>query len=528
MSSSRWDRIAQLYEEARALPAEERAAFLDAQGDEPKTREEVVSLLDAREQAGGFFDALAEEALPALQSDAEEADEAPSMAALDLEGRRLGPYRLDEEIGTGGMGVVYRAVRVAGDFEQTVAVKLLRPLLPAADAADRFRAERQVLARLDHPNIARLIDGGVTERGRPYLVMEHVDGVPLTAYAERHDLNLEARLDLLQQVLGAVRAAHRQLVVHRDLKPSNVLVTEVDGAPRVKLLDFGIAKLLDDALPVARLQTRTGQRLMTPAYAAPEQVSGDEITTATDVYQLGVLAYELLAGTRPFDLAEKSLTEVERILLDEEPAPPSDVAGTGAGDLRGDLDTIVLTALRKEPDRRYGSVEALAADLERYRAGEPVEARPATLGYRAKKFVSRNRTAVGAGVLVLLLGVAYAVTVTVQANRLAAQRDRAQREAETTKEVKSYLVGLFRAGNPMASGEEEPSAEDLLQRGIEQAGSAGGGWPIRFITAVSLSGGRTWRHPIPILWRASTASAPCFVRKPITGGRFRTSGRPVR
>lgn len=468
MEADRWTQVERLFGSAREVPPDERVEWLQEHCDEPAMREEVVSLLSAREQAPEFFEAAAREVVSPMLDEFGDGGESLD-GTLDLAGQTIGGYRLVEEIGIGGMSVVYRAERVEADFEQTVAVKLLQRCLHVTDAADRFRAERQMLASIDHPSIAQLIDGGVTEGGRPYLVMEYVDGVPITTYAEEKGLDLPARLDLLGQVLDAVEAAHRQLVVHRDLKPSNVLVTETDDGPRVRLLDFGIAKLLDDSMPVTRPQTRTGQQLMTPAYAAPEQVAGDEITTATDVYQVGVLAYELLAATRPFDLTGKSLTEVERILLEDEPEKPSERAETKDAQLRGDLDTIVLKTLRKEPERRYRSVEALAADLERYQQGEPVEARPATLGYRAKKFVQRNRTVVGAAVLIFLLAIVYAVTVTMQANRLAEQRDRAQREAETTEEVKAYLVDLFRTGNPMESSAEDLSAETLLRRGIERA-----------------------------------------------------------
>ncbi len=474
MSSVSWSRIESLYERAREVPPEERAAFLREHCDDAALRDEVASLLAAREEAPGFFEDVAEGALGPLLEKVDEMGEGEAFDPPDLTGKQVGPYRLVEEIGMGGMGIVYRAERSDGKFERAVAVKLLRRRLHAEEAAQRFRAEGQVLASLKHPNIAGLLDGGVTEGGQPYLVMEHVGGVPLTTYAEDHDLGLDARLDLLTQVLEAVQAAHRQLVVHRDLKPSNMLVSETESGPQVKLLDFGIAKLLDDSLPVTQPQTRTGQHLMTPAYAAPEQVAGDEITTATDVYQLGVLAYELLAGVRPFELSGKSLTEIERILLDTVPRDPSEADGGDGVDpsqIRGDLDMIVMKALRKEPGRRYRSVEALAADLARYWAGEPVEARPATFRYRARKFVSRNRTVVGVSALVVLLGLAYAVTVTVQANRLAAQRDRARTQAAKAEQVSDFLVNLVGDTDPYATdgaGGEDLRVSTVMDRGAER------------------------------------------------------------
>ena len=476
MSDDQWPRAKQTLNDLLEADPDDRVAWLDARcGGDAALRAEVEGLLGAYEEGPVGPDEEGGDWVTASGA-------AVGPAAEDLQGRRVGPYRLVEEIGVGGMGVVYRAERADGAFERAVAVKLLQRRLHTGDAAARFRAERQVLASLDHPHIARLIDGGVTGGtaegeiagegpdggGRPYLVMELVEGTPITEYADTHNLGVEARLDLLGQVLGAVQAAHRQLVVHRDLKPSNVLVTETEeGGPQVKLLDFGIAKLLGEALPGPRPETRTGLHLMTPAYAAPEQVKGEEITTATDVYQLGVLAYELLSGARPFDLAETSPAEVERIVCEEEPETPSVRAGAGpvAPDrLRGDLDVIVLKALRKEPGRRYRSVEALGTDLRRYRNGEPVEARPATLEYRAKKFVSRNQTLVVAGVLVLLLGIAYAVTVTVQANRLAEERERARKQAEAAEQASAVLVDLFEAADPYEST-DTLTAETLLRRG---------------------------------------------------------------
>jgi len=470
MSADSSDRVQSLYQRMLTLPPDERDAFLAETCDDPDVRKEVRSLLRARKEATGFFDGLTEDVVGPLKRDAIDREDW-SLQSERLLDREIGRYRLAEEIGVGGMSVVYRAERV-GDFEQTVAVKLLQRRLHASGAEDRFRAERQVLASLDHPNIASLIDGGVTEGGRPYLVMEYVDGVPITTYAGETNLDAEQRLDLLEQVIRAVQVAHRQLVVHRDLKPSNVLVTETDDGPQVKLLDFGIAKLLDDSLPVTRPQTRTGHHLMTPAYASPEQVTGEEITTATDVYQLGVLAYELLAGVRPYDLEGKSLSEIERIVMDEMPREPS--ARTDDGIPNGgskDLDTVILTALRKEPERRYRSVEALAADIERLRSGEPIEARSATLAYRARKFVARNKTAVAGALTIGVLLIAYAVTVTIQANRLETQRDRARTQAAKAEQVSDFLVNLISTTDPYRArgdGGKTVTLSTVLNRGADR------------------------------------------------------------
>ncbi|MEO1633392.1 MAG: serine/threonine-protein kinase, partial [Bacteroidota bacterium] len=332
-------------------------------------RTEVEALLAADAEAVVYFADLGE----ALADGALGAD--PAL------GSKVGRWRLAERVGRGGMGTVYRAERADGVVEQTAALKLLDTMRP--DVVARFAQERQILARLDHPSIARLLDGGATPEGRPYLVMEFVEGVPITDYAAQQRLSVDARLALFGDVCAAVQHAHQSLVVHRDLKPSNVLVTP-EG--RVKLLDFGIARLLepgdDDTL------TRTEQRLLTPEYAAPEQVRGEAITTATDVYALGVLLYELLAGTRPFDLPQKVLHEVARVIVEEEPERPStavtraDVltlagpAQTLRRRLAGDLDQICLKALRKAPARRYATPDALARDVQRHLDGHPVEARP--------------------------------------------------------------------------------------------------------------------------------------------------------
>jgi serine/threonine-protein kinase len=467
MASVEWDRVKEIIDAFHAEEPDRPEAWLAARcGDNSALRQEVESLLRADREGrlsdqDRAADRLSIEGARTEDRAGEDLSSPPPVEA----GGTVGRYRLLEEIGVGGMSVVYRAERADGAFEQTVAVKLLQRRLHGGDAADRFRTERQVLASLDHPGIAQLIDGGVAEDGRPYLVMEYVDGEPITEYADGQALDLEARLDLLRQVTDAVQAAHRQLVVHRDLKPSNVLVTETDdGTPQVKLLDFGIAKLLGDTMPVTHPETRTGRQLLTPAYAAPEQVTGGDISTQTDVYQLGALAYELLAGARPFDLDGQSPTEVERIITEEPPAAPSSRAGGTDPPIRfsEDLDTIVLKALRKEPERRYSSVEALTEDLRRYRAGEPVEARPATLRYRAQKFVQRNAQTV-AGIAVF--GVAVVGLTAFYIFQISEERNRAQREAQKAEAVAGYLTDLLQSTRPDEAGGDTVTAADMLRRG---------------------------------------------------------------
>jgi len=470
MPSPSWDRVKEMLNDLLDADPNDPETWLEDHGpDDPELRAEVRSLYASYDSGAMGDEAAAAEWLGGARStDASSSGGFPPLEPDDgpvpTSGQTVDRYRLVDEIGTGGMGVVFRAERADGSFERPVAVKLLRRLIVSPDAEKRFRAERQVLAGLDHPNIAGLIDGGVTDRGRPYLVMEHVDGVPITDYADRNRLSSAERVELLLQVIDAVSAAHQNLVVHRDLKPSNVLVTERDDEPQVKLLDFGIAKILDEELPVTRPVTRTGHELMTPAYAAPEQLSGGEISTATDTYQLGVLAYELFTGAPPFGEDGASRGRIEQDILHTAPDPPSarDVtAGVDRRRLTGDLDTIILKALRKEPDRRYRSPEAMGRDLQRHRDNEPIEARPATLGYRARKFVGRNRWGVATTIAVLCVAVVFV-------GMIIRERNAAERQAEKAEQVSAFLVDLFEASDPNRSAGDTVTVRALLDRGRER------------------------------------------------------------
>lgn len=446
-----WDEIERLLDAAARRPPDGQPAWLDANCP-PELRAEVDSLLDADARAQTFFARL-------------EGD----LAGADLAaGTRVGAWAVEGVLGRGGMGTVYAARRADGSYEQQAALKLLDHV--RGDVVRRFRQERQILARLDHAGIARLIGGGATPEGRPYLVMERVDGVPVTEYAARNGLGVEARLALFEQVCEAVQYAHARLIVHRDLKPSNVLVT---AGGRVKLLDFGIARIVDEDASDAL--TRTDQRLLTPEYAAPEQVCGEAVTTATDVYALGVLLYELLAGVRPFDLPGRMRHEAARAILEDEPTRPSlaatqaaraaDASGptraVAARQLRGDLDTVVLKALRKAPGARYASADAFARDVARYRQGLPVEARAPSWRYRAGRFARRHRVPIAAGAVVLAGLVALG---SWHVERIRAERDRAEALA-------AYTTGLFLSGNPMETGELRPDAPftDVLLHAFDRA-----------------------------------------------------------
>ncbi len=407
--AERWRRLTELFDGLVGMPAGDRAARLaELDGEDASLRAEIESLL-AEVEDSGVLDAPAVEAFSALLEnvDPPEPEEAP--------GQRVGPYQIVEELGRGGMGVVYLAERADGQFEQRVALKLVKRGLDTDEVLQRFRRERQILARLEHRSIARLYDGGATEDGRPYFAMELVRGEPVTVYCDQRALSIEERLRLFRRVCEAVDHAHRNHVVHRDLKPSNILVT---GDGDLKLLDFGVAKFLGkgtDGHDVPTL-TRISSRAMTPEYAAPEQVLGRPVSPATDVYALGVVLYELLTGRRPYRLARQSGPEVERTILEVEPPRPSAVVEQGPEEegssaeglarargltpaalrrrLAGDLDAIVLTTLRKDSGRRYVSAQALAEDIERHLAHRAVKAHPESPVYRTGKFVHRHRRAV--------------------------------------------------------------------------------------------------------------------------------------
>jgi serine/threonine-protein kinase len=452
--SNRWLRIEYLFYAALELE-DGREAFLDeACGGDAELRNEVESLLRSSGQTMGFLQEPVRKA--AQQIGAEE----------ELAGKRIGAYQLLRVVGEGGMGKVYLAARADDLYRKEVAIKTVQGGLGQNRAMMlRFRSERQILANLDHPNIARLLDGGVTEDGLPYLVMEYVDGTRLDHYCKITQLPTEQRLQLFCTVCAAVEYAHKHLVIHRDIKPANILVT-AEGVP--KLLDFGIAKLLDPELGDLA-QTRTTERMMTPEYASPEQIRGDQVTTSTDVYALGVLLYELLAGKRPFRLDTTSPFEQARIICEQEPPPPSVAiaanaeltAPDAARKLRGDLDNIVLMAMRKEPARRYVSVAELANDVRAYLNGYPVHARTATWKYRSGKFVRRHRAAVAATVVVAFALVGFSIGMGLLAKRATRERLAAQRESQ-------FLEGIFEAATPDTARGQQITARELLDQGAKR------------------------------------------------------------
>lgn len=454
---TRWDRVRALFDAAAALPVAARDAYLVREcRDDPSLVAEVAELLAADERAA--------ERLGHAVRDAASSAAHAAANAVPAEGQRIGPWRIVRELGHGGMGAVYLAERVDGAFTQQVALKLIRRGMDSEQILHRFEAERQILASLDHPHIARLVDGGLTADGAPWFAMELVEGDPIDRYCAAHSLGINERLRLFAEVCRAVSFAHSRLVVHRDLKPDNIFITQ---RGEVRLLDFGIAKVLADHGNGTAL-TRTAMRVMTPGYASPEQVRGERVGTGTDVYSLGVILYELLTGQRPHDLEGKTLAEVERIVSESAPVRPSTRVGhTGrlSKQLRGDLDVICLKALRQEPERRYASVEALHQDIVRHLDGRPVLARPDTVRYRVRKFVGRNRASVGAGVAALVLVVSL---TSVYLARLAEERDVARTEAAKAEAVAEFLQGIFEVSDPSRSRGATVTARELLDRGAER------------------------------------------------------------
>ncbi|MUV13235.1 serine/threonine-protein kinase [Noviluteimonas gilva] len=457
MDPERWQRLSPLLDALFELDDDERERSLRLMREEdPQTADDLEELLK-------------------LETDREDFLSEPLVAPLPgpRPGVEVGPYRLERMLGEGGMGQVWLAARADGLYQRRVALKLLRPGLVDPNLRLRFTRERQILARLAHPHIARLLDAGMSHDHQPYLALEYIEGEPITDYCRAHRLSLESRLDLFHQVCDAVSHAHANLIVHRDLKPSNILVTP---AGDVRLLDFGIAKLIDTDL-AAPEQTRTGVRAFTLHYAAPEQVRGEPVSTMTDVYSLGVVLYELLADAKPYRLKRQTDAEWEEAILQGDPTKPSSAlqrqADAGDGDtpmlrrrarnVTGDLDNIVLKALAKKPEQRYPSVEAMSLDLERYLAGKPVLARPQSVGYRLRKYVIRHRWALATGIVVTgVLGAALTI--------VAWQGQQAVQETARAQALQDFVIGLFE-GAGAAPRDDAIDMRSLLDNGIVRANS---------------------------------------------------------
>ena len=468
----KWDQVKELFTLAVERGPEERSDFLrQACAGNESLRSEIESLLSSFDGAATFLEDCPAADLLSAQSRA-------------IAGKRIGAYRILREIGHGGMAVVYLGERDDQNYRKQVAIKMVKPGIDTEPILQRFRNERQTLAALDHSNIVKLLDGGSSEDGAPYLVMEYVEGLPIDEYCDLHQLSIDDRLRLFGQVCSAVQYAHENLVIHRDLKPGNILIAK-GGVPR--LLDFGIAKLLNPECLQTPLVTRTDWRPMTPEYASPEQIRGHAVTTATDVYSLGVLLFELLTGHRPYRSAGQSLLEMERLVCETDPEKPSAVinrreekvsadgntrtaltpesVSTQRGvhpaelrrRLRGDLDTIVMKALEKDPKRRYATASELSADIGRHLSHEPVLARPASTTYRARKYVRRHPVGVtvAAGLVLLLAG--FAATQSFQLRRITRERDRANWVTE-------FMEGMFKVSNPSEARGNSITAREVLDK----------------------------------------------------------------
>ena len=487
MQAENWKKVKQLLDEVLSLETSERQRALQNSEISPEIRAEVESLLAFENESE---DLMRLSAIEFSKDFFDEDDKNP------LIGQNIGAYKIVRELGFGGMGAVYLAERTDGKFEQKVALKLLKREMNTVALRRRFQQEREILASLEHPNIARLLDAGTTDDKIPFLAMEYVEGLPIDDYCNKHQFDLNQRLDLFRKVCSAVNFAHRNLVVHRDLKPSNILVG-ADGNP--KLLDFGISKILSAELEQANAATVTKLGVMTPAYASPEQLQSKSVTTATDIYSLGIILYELLSGHRPFESKENDLKEIYKAVLETEPKPPSAKIwdlGFGIADsdnktlpsssetenqnkqtnpksaipnsksLAGDLDNIVLKALRKEPERRYSSAENFAEDIHRHQRGLPVLARPNTFFYRAEKFIKRNKAGViGASLLVLAIIGGVAATLW-QARVARAERTKAEKRFNDVRTLANSFLFEFSPKIENLSG-SMPARQLLVTRALE-------------------------------------------------------------
>lgn len=486
-----WSKVKEILGEVLARDPSERNAYIDSLDIAPEMLAEVESLVDLESES----DAMLEVSAVELSRDFIE-------SRTGLIGSSVGPYKIVSELGHGGMGAVFLAERADGKFDQRAAVKLLKREMNSAALRRHFDQEREILASLDHPNIARLLNAGTTDDGIPFIAMEYVDGLPIDEFCAVHSLDLVSRLELFKTVCSAVEFAHRNLVVHRDLKPSNILVTR-DGAP--KLLDFGISKILSKGFEGEDSATITRMGVMTPSYASPEQLRRESVTTLSDVYSLGVILFELLSGHRPFEGKEDDLRAIYSAVLEQEPAAPSSLASTTARPgkfdrpkyrpeeavteklgtdyrdvkqtdrnvlpllpqmLKGDLDNIVLKALRKEPERRYASAGAFADDIDRHLRGLPVTARPNTFSYRASKFVARNRIGVGAAVIVTLAVIAGVVATLWQSQVARSERARAEKRFNDVRTLANSFLFEISPQIERLPG-STPALELLVKRGLE-------------------------------------------------------------
>lgn len=494
MDSNRWKKISQILDVALSYPDEKRTTYiLDMCGNDADLLKEISELLASLNdsiKSDTSIDKHIENNVALIYSEFDDGPQHDSVTYLT--GQTIGQWNLLKLIGSGGMGSVYKAERTGeGGVHQTGALKIIHKSLVTSSHIERFKLEQQILSRLEHPNIARFIDSGITTDGVPYMVMEFVEGKPILDHCNYLQLTLDQRLELFKTVCRTVQYAHKSLVVHRDLKSENILVTP-DG--QVKILDFGIAKLLDPTLyDYSRIETQTGLRLLSLEYASPEQVRGEPVTTSTDLYSLGILLYKLLVGLHPFDVDDLSYRELETMILENDsPMPGTRYLNIADNEMKkaiaqkrgaepaglikkvkGDLDAIVQKSLQKEPERRYISVEALVADLERHQAAQPILARSDTYGYRLRKLLYRRRLAVTAISLVLFVLMAGIIATLWQADQANQNARQAELQAQRAGQVTDFLVELFESNDPAVAQGSEITVDDLLAKGVEKAREPG-------------------------------------------------------
>lgn len=462
MDESRWQKVETIIDEVLDLPPEKRNTYINIQCEgDAALKGEVTQLLESIFDSRGWLENPKQYKKEFYE---EVSDDLESLSSHhSLIGKQVGAYSIQKQIGEGGMGAVYLAERADKEFQHSVAIKIIRHGRATTSNIQRFKREQQILADLNHPGIATLHDGGVTDDGFLYIIMEYVEGMPIDEYCRQQNISVDDKITLFKQVLHAVRHAHENLVIHRDLKPGNILV---DQSGDIKILDFGISKLLEEK---DTSLTQTGARLLTPKYAAPEQIKETNITTATDLYALGIIFYELLAGVPPFNFEDASQHEIEHIILQNDPSAPSSRVDTAKLEkaFRGDLDAIVLKAIRKEPELRYRVANDFLNDLENYRKGLPVTARQDSVQYRSKKFLQRHKQGVASIAAILLLIIGFAGFYTW---RITEERDQARFEAQRAEEVKDFMLSIFNRSNPdmAAYSNDELSAAELLAEGLQK------------------------------------------------------------
>lgn len=462
MNNNSISQIKELFGQLIGMPKEEHEKFLDEHcKDNPELRKELVSLLKSFQSSEDFLE------VPTIAIEPMEEIHNP------LVGKHIGPYLIESEIGVGGMGIVYSGKRDDDEFEQEVAIKIIKHGFTSEYFLKRFQRERQTLANLKHPNIARLLDGGRSSEGLPYLVMEYIDGIPLTEYCKEKILSVDEKLKLFNLVCSAVQYAHRNLVVHRDIKPGNILVDK-EGSP--KLLDFGIAKLLDEDLDDTEDNlTQTGFAPLTPEYASPEQINGDKITTVSDVYSLGVILYQILTGEQPYKRKSGPVSVLNKSISEGKIIPPSEKVKTAetsllkenndrlSGKLKGDLDNIVLKAMHKDPEQRYSSVQELIDDINKYLKGLPISARGDTISYRVSKFIQRHKAGVAVFIIINLLAFAGIAAIIYQAKVAGRERDNATTELKKFEEVNNFMLDMLSSPDPGVDG-KDVKVYDLLEK----------------------------------------------------------------